>query len=509
MTREYSLSSTRGRWILLATLLASSVVFLMGTAVTVALPSIQSYFRTSVSGLQWIVNANLLALSSLLLAGGSLGDVLGRKRVFIPGIILFAISALLSSIAPTVSTLIGFQALEGVGAAVMVPQTLAIINDCFPQRERGRAIGLWAGLSGGIAAFGPWLGGVLVESFSWRAIFLMAIPISLAALLVASISIPRDESAKKHGVDATGTLLVALGLLGVASAFIIAPSMGWRSQWVLLGMVGGPACLALFLLNEVKRRDPMVPPRMFRRPLVTGANAVTFFLYSALNAIIFFVVLDLEQLHGFSPTEAGLGLLPPTVLITVLSTPSGALADRIGPRLQMVVGPLLVAIGAVLLALSGAGNMYFVDFFPGLALLGVGMSVVIAPLTKSALSVEPELSGAASGVNNAISRVAAVMAIAVIGAIVVSSFSADLNRMIVRSNLTQTQQTEILSQSNTLGDVVVPDTFTQKDRIAAQHAIDQAFANAFSLAMWTSSGLAIAGAAISLFTIHNGPQRAA
>lgn len=503
MAYHCSLNNARGRGILLATLLASSVVFLMGTAVTVALPAMQSYFKTSVSSLQWIVNANLLALSSLLLAGGSLGDILGRKRVFIPGIIIFATGAFLSTFASTANMLITLQAIEGVGSAIMVPQTLAIINNCFPEQERGRAIGLWAGLSGGIAAFGPWLGGLLVQTYSWRAVFLMALPVSLAALVVAFVFIPKDEPAKKHRLDWTGTVLVALGLLGIASAFITAPDAGWRSPWVISGLSGGPVFLGLFVLNEMRRQNPMVPLSILHRPLVAGANAVTLFLYSALNAIIFFVVLDLEQLQGFSPTAAGLALLPPTVLITLFATPSGALADRIGPRFQMVVGPLLVATGAALLALFGAGNSYFLDFFPGLALLGVGMSIVIAPLTKSALSVDPELSGAASGVNNAISRVAAVMAIAVIGAIVLSAFSTSLSRTIAKSNLTEAQQMGILSQSNSLGGIVVPNSFSEEDHTVARQAIDHAFAYAFDWAMWTSSGLALGGAIVSFFTIHN------
>jgi len=503
MAQQCSLRNARGRWVLAATMLASSTVFLMGTAVTVALPAIQTYFATGVTSLQWIVNANLLLLSSLLLAGGSLGDQLGRKLVFLPGMAVFSCGAVLSGLATSVPMLIAFQAIQGIGSAFMVPQTLAIINDCFPEDERGQAIGLWAGLSGGVTAFGPWLGGLLVQELSWRAVFFMAVPISAVAFILSAMFIPRGERSATPRIDWQGTLLIFLGLFGVAYAFITGPNGGWNNLPVLLALGVGLACVVLFAFAERRQPQPLLPLRLFRNPLVAGANTVTLFLYSALNAIIFFTVLNLEQLQGYSPTMAGLRLLPPTALITILAGPAGALADRIGPRLQMIVGPLLVALGSAALASAGRQASYIANFLPGLALFGLGMSLVIAPLTKSALWVEQRLSGAASGTNNAVSRVAAVMAIAVVGAIVISAFSTRLAETMSASTLNRTQQAQILTQSNALAGIKIPDSFDQQDRLVAQRAVGNAFAYGFRWAMWVSSGLALAAAVTSFLTIRS------
>ncbi len=506
MIQRCSVSSATGRWILLATLLASGSAFLMGSAVIIALPTIQSYFGTGITGIQWVINAHLLSLSALLLIGGSLGDRFGRKRIFIAGIALFATGAILSGLATTISLLIAFQALQGLGSALMVPQSLAIINTCFAEKERGQAIGLWAGLSGGIAALGPWLGGWLVETFSWQAVFFMTLPISFLALIITAIFVPESRNPDARKLDWLGTLLIFLGLLGIAFGLISGPGAGWNTPLVLTGLIGGLIAIILFFIVELRQPVPLVPLQIFKNPLVAGANSVTFFLYFALNGVILFVVLNLQQVQGFSPVRAGLGLLPPIIIITLFAGPAGSLADRIGPRLQMIIGPAIVATGTALLATGGPDASYFRHFMPGLILFGTGMALVIAPLTKCALAVEPQFSGAASGVNNAISRVAALMAVAVLGAVVISIFTAGLNDAISASSLTGEEQGQILSQSDKLGGITIPDSFDESARQLARTAIRESFIYSFRWAMVSSAVLALIGAIISFITIHSPPR---
>ena len=506
MIQQCSVSSATGRWILLATLLASGSAFLMGGAVIIALPTIQSHFGTGITGIQWVINAHLLSLSALLLIGGSLGDRFGRKRIFIAGIALFATGAILSGLATTIGLLIAFQALQGLGSALMVPQSLAIINTCFAEKERGQAIGLWAGLSGGIAALGPWLGGWLIETFSWQAVFFMTLPISVLALIITAIFVPESKNPDARKLDWMGTLLIFLGLLGIAFGLISGSVAGWNTPLVLTGLIGGLVAIILFLIVEQRRPEPLVPLQIFKNPLVAGANSVTFFLYFALNGVILFVVLNLQQVQGFSPVMAGLGLLPPIVIITLFAGPAGSLADRIGPRLQMIIGPVIVATGTALLATGGPDASYFRHFMPGLILFGTGMALVIALLTKCALAVEPQFSGSASGVNNAISRVAALMAVAVLGAVVISIFAAGLNDTISASSLTREEQGQILSQSDKLGGITIPDSFDESARHLARTAIRESFIYSFRWAMVLSAGLALIGAIISWVTIHSPPR---
>jgi EmrB/QacA subfamily drug resistance transporter len=503
MIDRCSLGSARGRWILLATLLASSTAFLMGTAVAVALPSIQDYFDAGVAGIQWVVNAQLLALAALLLVGGSLGDHFGRKRILVIGILIFAAGALLSAVAArSIGLLIAFQAVQGVGAALMIPQSLAIINACFVEGERGQAIGLWAGLSGGIAALGPWLGGWVVETFLWQAVFLMALPFLAASLFVTLRFVPENRDPAARRLDWYGTGLVFLALLGTAYGLISGPSAGWSAPPVLIGLIGGAAALVLFVVVQLRSADPLVPPRMLRSRLVAGANTVTLFLYFALNGIIFFLVLRLQQVQGYSPTEAGLALLPPILLITFLAAPAGALADRIGPRFQMILGPVAVALGMAWLAIGGTESSYLKQFLPGLALFGIGMALAIAPITKSALSVEPGLSGAASGFNNSVSRIAALMAVAVLGAIVLATFSGRLTDELSATSLTPEQQQEIQGQADKLGGIVIPDEFDDDERASAEQAVKRSFVYGFRWAMTVGAVLALAGAVVSFVTIR-------
>ncbi|MBE0481130.1 MAG: MFS transporter [Dehalococcoidia bacterium] len=507
MDTGLSTGSKKGRRVLLATILASSTAFLIGSAVPVALPAIQAHFDTSLAGIQWVINGFLVSLASLLLIGGSLGDHFGRKRIFSWGIIIFAAGASLSGFAWSISWLIAFQALQGAGAALMVPQSLALISGSFRESQRGQAIGLWAGLSGGVVALAPLLSGWLVDTFSWRAVFFLVVPLSLLALAVAIRSVSEHCAARPRKLDWAGTLFIFLGLVGIAYGLVSGPAAGWQSLRVIISLAGGIAALAFFVVAERYQREPLVPLQVFSNPLVKGANLVTLGLYFALNGVIVYFVLNLQQVQGFSPTLAGLALLPTIILITVLSAPAGALSDRIGPRKQMIAGPLLVAAGSALLITGNADARYLLEFMPGLVLLGIGMALVIAPLTRSALAVEPEFTGAASGVNNAVSRVAALLAVAVLGVVMVSFFASNLAGRLENSPLDEEERAVILDQADRLGGIDIPAGFTEEARAAAERIIRESFVYAFRWSMAVTAAVALSAAAVSFSLIRDPPRK--
>ncbi len=474
----------------------------MWSAVAVALPSIQAHFDTTIAGIQWVVNSHLLTLSAFLLIGGSLGDHYGRRKVFTVGMALFALGGILSGFAWSIGILISFQALQGVGSALMVPQSLAIINACFPSEERGRAIGLWAGISGGIAALGPWVGGWLVEYVGWPAVFWMTIPVIMLALGATIRFVPENKDVEAARLDWRGTLLVFLGLLGIAYGLISAPAQGWSSPLILGCLIGGVGALVAFILVERRISDPLIALQIFRNPLVSGANTVTLLLYFAFNGVVIFTVLNLQQIQGYSPTEAGVGMLPPIVIITFLAAPAGTLADRLGPRLQMIGGPAVVAAGIALLMTGGPDARYVVHFLPGLVVTGIGMAFVIAPLTKSALLVETRFSGSASGVNNAIARTAGLLAVAILGAVMLATFAPRLDDTLQTSQLGAPEQAEIMVQHDRLGGIVIPESFDEPARRAAERAVRDSFIYAFRWAMGICAALALLGSIISFVTIR-------
>ncbi len=492
-----SLKNSSGRLILLSTILASGAGFLAGSAVPVALPRIQDEFGSALSGIQWIVNANLLALSALILIGGGLGDLYGRKRIYVGGLAVFTLAALASGFSTSIGMLIALQGIQGIGAAMMIPQSLAIINDCFIESERGRAIGLWAGISGALAAFGPLAAGWLVDTLSWHWVFFMMVPVGLVALGLSVAFVPGIRPGEKYPLDWPGGLIILIGLFGLAYGLISGPDRGWSSIIVIVSLVIGVAAITAFVYYENHRRHPLVNLSILRKKLVFAANVVTLFLYFGLNGVMFYTVLFLQQVLGYSPSRAGLAMLPPILFIAVLTGPSGVLADRIGPRLQMIAGPLIVAAGIAVLSTAGTGSGYFTVFFPGLALFGIGMAAVIPSLTKSALSVNKRFSGSASGINNVMSRVAGLLAIAVLGVIILTVFSGRLTSDLSTSGITPPQQQEIIGQSEKLGGISIPDTFSGTERQAARQAIDESFALGYRWTMTICAMLAFFGAIVS------------
>ncbi|MBL7499263.1 MFS transporter [Frankia sp. CNm7] len=411
-------SSAPGRWVLLATVLGSGLAAIDATAVGVALPAIGRDFDTDLASLQWVVTAYTLTLAGLLLVGGSLGDRYGRRRVFTLGVGWFAVASLLCGLAPNASALIGARALQGVGAALLTPGSLAILQASFAERDRSRAIGAWSGLSGVTTAVGPFLGGWLVSAVSWRLIFFINLPLAVVVIAVAARHVPEStDPAAPRRIDLTGAGLVTLGLVGLSYGLIEGPASGWTSPLVIVPLLLGVLLLAAFVVAERRTAEPMLPPGLFSSRQFTAANLVTFAVYAALGGALFLLPIQLQQVDGYSPIAAGTALLPVTILMLALSSRSGALADRIGPRLQMSAGPLVAAAGLALLSRAGQSDGYLRDVLPAVAVLGLGLAITVAPLTSTALGAAPaEHAGVASAVNNDVARTAQLLAVAVLPA---------------------------------------------------------------------------------------------
>ncbi len=408
------------RWVLVATVLGTGMAFLDATVVNVALPAIGSDLDTDLAGLQWTVNAYTLTLASFILLGGSAGDRYGRRRVFVVGVVWFALASVLCGLAPSVEVLIVARALQGVGGALLTPGSLAILQASFREEDRGRVIGAWSGLGGIAGALGPFLGGWLVESASWRLVFLINAPIAAGVVLVSQRYVPETRNPTAQGrFDIPGALLCAAGLAGVTYGLIAWGDQGLRQPVTWVSLALGAVAAVAFVWVERSALNPMVPLGVFRSALFRNVNLVTFVVYAALGGLFFMLVITLQVVAGFSPILAGAALLPVTALMLVLSAPAGDLSQRIGPRLPMTVGPLLAALGVLLLVPIGPGSTYLGSVLPGMTLFGLGLSATVAPLTATVLAAAPvEHAGMASGVNNAVARAGGLLVVAALPALV-------------------------------------------------------------------------------------------
>jgi EmrB/QacA subfamily drug resistance transporter len=410
--------SAGGRWLLAVTILGSGLTFLDGTVVNVALPEIGRDLDAGTSSLQWILNGYLLTLASLILLGGSLGDRYGRRRVFVFGVWLFTAASLLCALAPTAEWLVFARMIQGVGGALLTPGSLALIEASFRPGERSRAIGAWSGLGGVAAALGPLLGGYLVEAVSWRAIFLINLPLGIFVAWAATRHVPESRDPRASGpLDLRGSVLTALGLAGTTYALIEAPEQGATAA-VLVAGIGGVLALAAFFWEERRSTNPMLPLEIFRSRQFSAANAVTFVVYAALGGFFFLLVAFLQISLGYSPIAAGAASLPVTGLMLVFSARAGALAERIGPRIPLTLGPLIVAVGLLTMTGISAGDSYVSAVLPPILIFGAGLTLVVAPVTATVLAAaDSRHSGIASGVNNAVARVAGLLAVAVLPAV--------------------------------------------------------------------------------------------
>jgi EmrB/QacA subfamily drug resistance transporter len=406
--------SGTGTWVLAATIIGSSLAFIDGTVVTVALPAIGREFHAGTADLQWVVEAYSLFLSALLLVGGALGDRYGRKRVFATGVASFALASAACAAAPSMAVLLAARALQGIGAALLVPGSLALLSASFAPEERGRAIGTWSGFSGITTAVGPLLGGWLV-SHSWRWAFLLNLPLALGVLLLLT-RVPESHDPGARRLDPAGAVFATLALGGIVYGLIESSRRGWGDGAVLSGLVGGTVALAAFVLVESRAPAPMLPFTLFRSREFTAANLLTFCLYGALSTVFFFLPLELIQRHGYSPLGAGAALLPFILILFALSRWSGGLVTRFGARRPLILGPLVAGLGFAALSLMSEGGGYARDVLPGMIVLGLGMALSVAPLTTTVMNAaSPENAGIASGVNNAVSRAAGLVAIALLG----------------------------------------------------------------------------------------------
>jgi EmrB/QacA subfamily drug resistance transporter len=413
------LSSAQGRWVVAATVLGSGVAALDATVVGIALPAIGRNFHAGVASLQWVVDAYTLTLAGLLLLGGTLGDSYGRRRMFVVGTVWFAVASLLCGLAPNAAVLIAARALQGVGGALLTPGSLAILQASFAEEDRGAAIGAWSGLGGVATAIGPFLGGWLIGAVSWRLVFFINLPLAVAVVAIAVRHVPETRSpGPVPRLDIKGAVCISGALAGITYGLIAASSNGWGSVSVLAPLGAGVVLLGLFILVEARESEPMLPLGVFASRQFSAANAVTFVVYAALGGLLFLVPTVLQVVHGYSPIAAGTALLPVTFIMLALSSRSGALAARIGPRLQMTVGPLVIAASLALFTRIGGSGDYLTAVLPAVVVFGLGVAINVAPLTATALAAAPaDHAGIASAVNNDVARAAGLIAVAVLPAL--------------------------------------------------------------------------------------------
>ena len=492
------------RWTLVSAVLGSSMAFMDGTVVNVALPAIQRSLGASGADAQWIIEAYALFLAALLLVGGALGDRFGRKRVFLVGVVVFTATSAACAVAQDTGQLIAARALQGIGAALLVPGSLALLGANFPEAERGRAIGTWSAFSGITAAIGPVVGGFLVDHFSWRWAFLLNVPIGVVLVLACLARVPESRGDASNGpVDLAGAATATLGLAGIVFALIEAPTRGWGSLAVASAGVVGLAGLAAFVACEARVREPMLPLHLFRNRDFAGANLLTLLLYAALGGGLYFVPLNLIQVQGYGATAAGAALLPFVAIMFVLSRWAGALVDKMGAKIPLVAGPSIAALGFALFARPGVGGgAYWTTFFPAACVLGLGMTITISPLTTTVMNALGEsLAGTASGVNNAVSRAAGLLAIAALGAVLAHVFEASLHDALAHAGLPKGVADAVFEQRRKLAAIAAP--ADAASAVAAQvHAVvGTAFVAGFRAVMLIGAGLALASAASAWWLI--------
>jgi EmrB/QacA subfamily drug resistance transporter len=490
-------------WVLAATILGSSMAYIDGSVVNVALPAIQADLTASVGGAQWVVNAYTLMLGALTLVGGSAGDRFGRRRVFALGVAIFTAASIACGLAPNSAVLIAARAVQGVGGALLVPSSLAIISAAFPAQERGKAIGTWAGFSGLTTAFGPVLGGWLVDTLSWRAIFFINLPLAMMTLGLAFRRMPESRGILgKAAVDWKGGFLATLGLAGLAYGLTMASAPGWTHPVLQGSLLAGVLALAAFIRFEARTSSPMMPLDLFRSASFCGANAMTLLLYFALSGALFFLPFNLIRIQHYSATLAGAAFLPLTLIMGGLSRWSGGLVDRYGARAPLILGPIVAAAGFALLAVPGIGGPYWTSFFPAMMVLGFGMAISVAPLTTTVMSaVEDRRAGTASGINNAVSRVAGMLAVALLGAVAVAVFGAALDDRLARLQAPSDIKHMLEQQAPRLAEAEVPPQMRGEERVRLEQALEESFLQSFRVVMLVAAGLALTSALCAWLTI--------
>jgi len=495
---ECAEASGSGPWVLAAAILGSSMAFIDGTVVNVALPALQSTFHATVGDMQWVVESYGLFLSALILVGGTIGDTLGRRRIFLLGTGLFTAASIGCGFSTSISQLIIARSIQGIGAAAMVPSSLAIISAAFDEKSRGQAIGTWSGFTAITTAMGPVLGGWLIEHASWRWAFFLNVPLAVAVFAISLAHVPESRSTGARKVDWLGALLAIVSLAGLVFGFVQSASLGWGHPLVIGSLVIGAGCLILFLWVERRVSSPMMPLSLFESSNFSGANLLTLLLYSALGIFFFLFPLNLIQIHKYSATATGAASLPFILIMFVLSRWAGGLVARYGPRTPLIIGPLTAALGFALFAVPSVGGTYWTTFFPAFVVLGLGMTISVAPLTTVVMSsVEQDRAGTASGINNTVARVAGVLAIAVLGAVMVQAFGREMQTSLLHLGVPAELLNYLRSRVAQLGGLQVPSTLDPGTAQAVQAEIVHAFIFGFRVVMMICAALSVASAAVA------------
>ena len=491
-------SAKAQRWILAATILGSSMAFIDSTVVNVALPALQSSLHANIVDVQWVVESYGLFLGALILAGGSFGDVFGRRLMFVLGVVLFAIASAGCGLAYSIHQLIIARSIQGVGAAFLVPGSLAIISASFEKTIRGQAIGTWSGFTAITTAIGPLLGGWLIQHASWRWVFFINLPLAALVIALSFWHIPESRSIAARRIDWLGAPVGTISLGGMVFGFVESTNLGWRNPLVFGSLIVGITGVVTFVFVESKIGSPMVPLALFRSRIFSGANLLTLFLYSALGIFFFLFPLDLIQVQEYSAFATGAAVLPLILLMFALSRWSGGLVGRYGPRGPLIIGPIIAAAGFILFALTSTGSSYWKAFFPAMVVLGFGMAVTVAPLTTVVMSsVDQDHAGTASGINNAVARIASVLAIAVLGVMMVKAFDLKLTHELAKLRLPSDVLREIQSRATRLAGMELPRNLDPRTAAAIRSTINHGFIFGFRLIMLTCSGVAAASSAVA------------
>jgi EmrB/QacA subfamily drug resistance transporter len=494
-------------WILVATILGSSMAFIDGTVVNVALPAIQTNFHATIVQVQWVLESYGLFSSALILVGGSLGDLLGRRLIFTVGISLFAVASAVCGGAMNIQQLVMARSIQGMGAALLVPGSLAIISVAFDEKSRGRAIGTWSAFTAITTAIGPVLGGWLVEHGSWRYVFLINLPLAAIAIAISLMHIPESRAADAGRIDWTGALFATVGLGGLITGFMESVNLGWGNPLVFGSLILGVVCLFALVVVEGNINSPMLPLTLFESRSFTGANLLTLFLYAATGIFFFLFPLNLIQVQGYSTTAAGAALLPFILLMFLLSRWSGGLVVSYGPKIPLIAGPIVVSVGFALFAVPSVGQSYWTTFFPAIVVLGFGMAVTVAPLTTVVVdSVSEDRVGSASGINNAVARVAGVFAIAIFGIAMVKIFSSQLDRSLAHLSISSAALEHLHAEEIELAALQVPPGLSPSAGAAIMDSVKESFVFGFRIVMLACAGLSLASAAVAWLTIRKNPE---
>ena len=478
------------------------MAFIDSTVVNVALPAIQATLHATVVDVQWVVESYGLFLGALILVGGSLGDRFGRRMIFVAGVSIFAIASAACGFASNIHQLIVARSVQGVGAALLVPGSLAIISTSFDEKSRGQAIGTWSGFTAITTAVGPVLGGWLVEHASWRWAFFINLPVAAAVIVISLWQIPESRRLTAGRIDWIGALLATLGLGGLVYGLLESVNLGWTNRLVLGSLILGFSGLVTFFLVQARAAAPTVPLALFRSLTFSGANLLTLLLYAAIGIFFFLFPLNLIQVQGYSPTAAGSAILPLIILMFLLSRWAGRLVDRYGAKGPLIIGPLMAAAGFALFAVPSIGNAYWKAFFPALVILGLGMTVTVAPLTTVVMnSVKEDRVGTASGINNAVARIAGVLAIAILGIVMVKAFSFWLDRSLAGLSLPSDVLHEVQASEISLAGLQVPAGLDPITNAEIKKSVGEAFVYGFRIVMSICVSLSLASAAVASLMI--------